>query len=424
MRDVIDARGIGVLGSLVLIARVQRAGGVEHGTGQMGGDTLLQGGIISAGALVLGGLVVSVLAVFAREPLHQLNEAVFGRAAEIFEGFGARTRELARAVLAEGHEALAQMQRLEFADEVFSRQRELIDVLDRFQGAESRHADLITAIRKQADAGDVKPTDRAMMRLAAELTAAHEQFNKHIAYLAAHEDVVRGVHEERVYTFSPFIRLMFASLFMPLILMGGVLNFFLIKRPLDTLFLDGGYTFAGGVTMAEVCAGTIIVIEAVVGFFFLEALRVTKVLPNFHDFAPRVRIVWASAFFLILVLLSIIEGALALWRENLIALSAAVETGAPVDLGAAPMVFQVLLGMLMPFILALFAIPLETFLKNARVVALFLLAGGIHLLALPLGLIGLGFSYVGGVVRALIDLVVFIPAAFAGRARTKNEDKA
>ncbi len=195
--------------------------------------------------------------------------------------------------------------------------------------------------------------------------------------------------------------------------MGGVLNFLLIERPLSTLFADGGFLLPGGITMGEACAATIIVIESVIGFFLLETLRVTKVLPNFHGLSPGSRGAWAAAFAFILCALSIMEAALAVWREGLISLTASVEAEGAVDLGAAPMVFQVVLGVLMPFVLALVAIPLEAFLKNARVVALFLLGALTVLLALPLQVAGVALRWLGEVVWALYETVAFLPSAAA-----------
>lgn len=381
----------------------------------MGGEAAQMGGLAGAAAgIALGLVVVSLLAYVARVALHALNDAVFRNLAQMLDGFAAGTRRVAAGVLAEARETLSRMARQEFANEAFSRTRELMDVLERFEGLRGRHDAVIAAVSARArtgEGGDAAGSDRAVMTLAAELATGHEKFNAHIEFIRKNEDLVRAVHHYDGYGFSPFIRLIFASLFMPLILMGGVLNFFLIKRPLDTLFVDGGYVFAGGVTMAEVCAATVIVIEAVIGFFFLESLRITKVLPNFHALGPRARAVWASIFFLILAMLAAIEASLAIWRENLMALSAAVEAGGAVDLGAAPLVFQILLGVMMPFILALVAIPLETFLKNARVVALFLFSGALQLVALPLGLTAAAARFVAGVAGALIDLAGFLPAA-------------
>ncbi|MCG8441949.1 MAG: hypothetical protein MI723_09075 [Caulobacterales bacterium] len=360
--------------------------------------------------LVLAGLYM------AREAVGVLIDSVFVQAARILEDFASETRKLAASMQDEARATLVQMQREEFANEMASRQKELMAVLDRFTALDEKYKPVIKALGKAGERGPGKASNRALMTLAAEIAAADDRFSKHIDYVKSNEKILQAVHGEAVYTFSPFIRFFFASLFIPLIMLGGVLNFFLIKRPLDTLFAESGYAFAGSATLSEVSAATIIVMEAVIGFFFLESMRITKVLPNFHELLPRTRAVWASAFFAILVSFSVIEGSLAIWREELIALDAAVETGELIDFGGAPMLFQVILGVLMPFLLALIGIPLETFLKNARVVVLFLAAAGLSLIALPLAVGSVAINFTGEVIAATFNVATSVPNAIAGLA--------
>ncbi|MGD2133394.1 MAG: hypothetical protein PVI23_11415 [Maricaulaceae bacterium] len=359
-----------------------------------------------------GALVVAMVLLYAaRTPARGLIDAAFGRAGEILEGFAAAARSVGRNLFEEARGALAQMERDEFAHEVAVRQKELISVLERFANLEERFENAAKTLKQAADMEARGAASKDLVSLSARLSANVERYNHNVEFVTSNRARLEAVHDGAAYSFSPFIRLAFAALFVPFIALGGVLNFILIERPLATLFADSGFVFFGRLSMGEVSAATIIVIEAVIGFFLLESLRVTKVLPNFHGLAPAARRAWAVAFSLVLAALSVMEASLAVWREGLIALSAQVEAGGAVDLGAAPLVFQMILGVLMPFVLALIAIPLEAFLKNARVVGLFAFGAVMMLIALPLQVVGVGLGWLGGVVWAGYETLSFLPAA-------------
>ena len=368
-------------------------------------------------------LLVVMLALFAaREPARRLIDAAFGGAGRILESFAASARGVGQGLFAEARGALAQMERDEFAHEAAVRQKELLSVLERFAALEERFDRVAKTLDRAADAEARSAAGKDLVSLAVRIAANQERYNTNVEFITSNRARLAAVHEAGAYSFSPLIRLAFAALFIPFIALGGVLNFILIERPLSTLFADSGFVFFGSVTMGEVSAATIIVIEAVIGFFLLEAMRVTKVLPNFHGLPPLTRRAWAVAFALVLVALSVMEASLAVWREGLIALSAQVEAEGVVDLGAAPLVFQIILGVLMPFVLALIAIPLEAFLKNARVVGLFGFGGLIMLLALPLQVLGVGLVWLGGVVWAVYETLAFLPSAIARMFRREKND--
>lgn len=376
--------------------------------------------VLASPMVWLGALLLVVLAYVAREQMRRLLDAVFGGAADILDRFAAATREVARGLFADARGALAQMEREEFAHEVAARQKELISVLERFGRLEGRYQAAAKALERVGEQNRRGPAFKRFMALAARMSAGQERFNTNVQFVTANRARLEAVHAGEVYGYSPFIRLVFAALFVPFIAMAGMLNFLLIERPLSTLFADSSFAFVGGVTMGEASAATIIVIEAVIGFFFLEALRVTKVLPNFHGLNPPARRTWAVAFGLILLTLSGLEAALAIWREGLIALSAQVEAEGAVDLGPAPLVFQIVLGALMPFVLALVAIPIEAFLKNARVVGLFLIGAALMLAALPFQVAAAALRWAGDVFWAAYETVAFLPAAAVRLVRQRG----
>jgi hypothetical protein len=125
-----------------------------------------------------------------------------------------------------------------------------------------------------------------------------------------------------------------------------------------------------------VAALVIIFVEASMGLFLLEAMRITHLFPRIQNLNDRMRrrIMWIALT--LLVTLAGVEAALALMRDLLIAdkqallQSLATVQAAPTDgwVGRIPTAGQMLLGFILPFALAFIAIPLESLIHAARTV--------------------------------------------------------
>ena len=177
-------------------------------------------------------------------------------------------------------------------------------------------------------------------------------------------------------THSSFVRFFIASLVMFIALGGAFINFKLIALPMSEMVGASDY-LAGGLRTSEVAALVLIFVEASMGLFLLEALRITHLFPRISNMEDRMRrrIVWASL--ILLVVLALIESSLALMRDMLIAdksalirdlASASVQAQQAADpwLVAIPTAGQMILGFVLPFALAFVAIPLEAFVHSAR----------------------------------------------------------
>jgi hypothetical protein len=168
---------------------------------------------------------------------------------------------------------------------------------------------------------------------------------------------------------------------------------------------------------SEVAALVIIFVEATMGLFLMETLRITHLFPRIHSLSEvmRKRMMWAA--FVLLLILAGIEAALALMRDMLIAdkqallqsLAATQARATDGWLTAIPTAGQMLLGFILPFALAFVAIPLESFINSARTVggaALVMLA---RAMAVLLRVAGNFLRQLSKVLITLYDIFIVLP---------------
>ena len=180
---------------------------------------------------------------------------------------------------------------------------------------------------------------------------------------------------EHALTVSAFTQFAIALLVMAVAAGGAFINYKLIALPMSEMVGAGDYLTAS-LRTSEVAALVIIFVEASMGLFLMEALRITHLFPRIATLndVMRRRMMWIAL--VLLVTLAGVEAALALMRDMLIAdkqalLQSLASAHAPVTdgwLGAIPTAGQMLLGFILPFALAFVAVPLESFINTARTV--------------------------------------------------------
>ena len=211
--------------------------------------------------------------------------------------------------------------------------------------------------------------DRKMTSLADRASAIDAQMERY-------EGIVRKTDKaEHALTVSALTQFCISALVLAVAAAGALINFKLIALPMSEMVGAGDYLTAS-LRTSEVAALVIIFVEATMGLFLMETLRITHLFPRIHNLPEllRRRMMWAS--FVLLVILAGIEAALALMRDMLIAdkqalLQSLAAAHAPVTdgwLGAIPTAGQMLLGFILPFALAFVAVPLESFINTARTV--------------------------------------------------------
>jgi len=207
------------------------------------------------------------------------------------------------------------------------------------------------------------------------------------------------------------------ALLVMLVAIGGTfINFKLIALPMSEMVGAADYITAS-LRTSEVAALVIILVEASMGLFLMETMRITRLFPviaNLGDQARR-RMMWVALT--LLVTLAGIEAALALMRDMLIqdkqalvqSLASVQQAAADSWVGKIPTVGQMLLGFILPFALTFVAIPLESLIHSARTVGgalLMVLARGFALL---LRIAGNLIRQASRVLVHLYDVAIVLP---------------
>ena len=204
------------------------------------------------------------------------------------------------------------------------------------------------------------------------------------AHMAVYEQINEGTDKaQHALTVSAFTQFAISLLVMLVAAGGAFINFKLIALPMSEMVGAGDY-ITSSLRTSEVAALVIIFVEASMGLFLLEALRITHLFPRIANLNDRLRTRMLWIALTLLVTLAGVEAALALMRDMLIAdkqaLLQSLATVQPVAqdgwMTHIPTAGQMLLGFMLPFALAFIAIPLESLFHSGRAV------GGVFFLAL------------------------------------------
>jgi hypothetical protein len=169
---------------------------------------------------------------------------------------------------------------------------------------------------------------------------------------------------------------------------------------------------------SEVAALVIIFVEASMGLFLMEALRITHLFPRIATLndVMRRRMMWIAL--VLLVTLAGVEAALALMRDMLIAdKQALLQSLATVPqavanegwVGHIPTAGQMLLGFILPFALAFIAIPLESLIHSSRTVGGVLAAAVVSMLGVALRMLASVVRRMAKVLISVYDVIIVVP---------------
>jgi hypothetical protein len=222
---------------------------------------------------------------------------------------------------------------------------------------------------------------------------------------------------EHALTVSAFTQFAIALLVMAVAAGGAFINYKLIALPMSEMVGAGDYLTAS-LRTSEVAALVIIFVEASMGLFLMEALRITHLFPRIATLNDQMRrrMMWIAL--VLLVTLAGVEAALALMRDMLIADKqallqslAAVPQAVATDgwVGRIPTAGQMLLGFILPFALAFIAIPLESLIHSSRTVGGVLLAGLVSTLALVMRVAANALRRMARMLITLYDVVIVVP---------------
>ena len=241
------------------------------------------------------------------------------------------------------------------------------------------------------------------------VTSLNDRAGQIDAQMQKFEAIVNKTPEaEHALTVSAATQLAITTLVLAIATGGALINYKLIALPMSEMVGAGDY-LTSSLRTSDVAALVIIFVEATMGLFLMETLRITHLFPKIHGLpdTTRRRLMFAAAT--LLITLAGIEAALALMRDMLIADKAAlIQSLATVQQHAAaadgwmtkiPTAGQMLLGFILPFALAFVAVPLESFIASARTVL------GSALVALTQGT-ALGMRVLATLVKSLTRLTI------------------
>ncbi|MGB7541392.1 MAG: hypothetical protein WBM28_05180 [Burkholderiales bacterium] len=222
---------------------------------------------------------------------------------------------------------------------------------------------------------------------------------------------------EHALTTSAFTQFAIAAIVMSVAMGGAFINFKLIALPMSEMVGAGDY-ITDALRTSEVAALVIILVEAAMGLFLMESLRITHLFPGIANLNDRMRrrMFWIAL--VLLVTLAGIEAALALMRDMLIAdKQALLQSLATTQQAAAaegwvariPTAGQMVLGFILPFTLAFVAIPLESFIHSTRTVIGALLVMVVRALAFSLRILGNLVRHLSRVLITAYDVVIVLP---------------
>ncbi len=216
---------------------------------------------------------------------------------------------------------------------------------------------------------------------------------------------------------SSGIGLAFAIVLIAAVGIAGWLNFALLERPMAEVVGDSYRVM--GVPIHRLAALAIIVLEVAVGLVLLEALSVTTMFPQFErlEQRPAVRLAIIVTMATALLVLAIIEAALALTRDEIsrlerelmgtLAGAAPTETGQAV--GEMARYAQAAFGFVIPFALAFLGFAIEALIRNGRVVLQLAVGLMLEILSFLVRLLRRLVLGLLEVMLALYDLLIFLP---------------
>ncbi len=221
---------------------------------------------------------------------------------------------------------------------------------------------------------------------------------------------------EHALTVSGFVQLAISSLVMVIALGGAFINYKLIALPMSEMVGASDY-ITNNMKTSDVAALVIILMEASMGLFLLESLRITQLFPRIASMDDRMRHRLMIASLVFLIILAAIESSLALMRDMLIAdkaslmrdLASAAPAASDGLLTSIPMIGQMVMGFVLPFALAFVAIPFENVVHSLRTVIGVFLVQGMRGLGVVLRFAGLLFKRLAKVLELTYDVTIVVP---------------
>ena len=215
----------------------------------------------------------------------------------------------------------------------------------------------------------------------------------------------------RVFSASALTEFATSALFLMVAAGGALINFDLIALPLSEI--TGGGTTIGPFKTATVVAAVLTLVQLSLGLMLMESLGITRLFPVIGSLEKRLLTRITLFTLTLLVVFAGIESSLALLREHMLQDMAALkQTLAGIEPSAVPrsvvpVAAQMVMGFILPFWIALGAIPLASFLSSSRAIGGSLAEALLRFVAFVFRLLGQASISTGRVLTAAYDLIIF-----------------
>lgn len=193
---------------------------------------------------------------------------------------------------------------------------------------------------------------------------------------------------------------------------GAFVNFQLIALPMSELVPSGNRLL--GVPVSTIAALVIVLMEIAAGVFLLDSLGITSLLPRLDLLATSKRRILVAVSFLALLFLAGVEGSLAVLREQIVEADSALKaslagTAETQATSSIPVIGQAVLGFILPWVLAMVAIPLEMLIGAVGHVGLSVTGGALRISSAGLRVLGWLVRGATNVMRWTFDVAIIVP---------------
>jgi hypothetical protein len=267
----------------------------------------------------------------------------------------------------------------------------------------------------------MQPSWRSVEKLIGEMEKKMVTLQTNAKQIDGHMGKLEGIRAkdnktEHALTVSGFVQLSISLLVMVIALGGAFINYKLIALPMSEMVGASDY-ITNSLKTSDVAALVIILMEASMGLFLLESLRITQLFPRIASMDDRMRQRLMVASLIFLIILAAIESSLALMRDILVAdkvslmrdLASAAPAASDGLLTSIPMIGQMVMGFVLPFALAFVAIPLESAVYSMRTVLGVFLVQALRGLGFLLRFTGLLLKRLPKVLELAYDVLIVIP---------------
>ncbi len=277
--------------------------------------------------------------------------------------------------------------------------------------------------------GSMLPTWKEVKSLLSKMqdsvALALESSSRINAFVEDYEKIRQDREEAaRALTYSA-AKLFFVSCLVLGIAFGAAfINFQLIALPMSELVPAGARV--GGVPVSTVSALVLVLMEIALGIFVMDMLGITELFPKLSTMplSRRRLIMWlglGGLFFL-----ASVESSLAVLREQIVEAEAALKLSLAGEEGRLvqsasdsmiPVVGQAVLGFILPWVMALVAVPLEMLLDSGRHVLASLAVVTLRAIAAASGAGAHVARHLTGLMTSFYDVYVAIPLRIESMVR-------